>query len=42
MRYNEQVNKQPKTKQEKPREMPKQGSYTAKDLENSRDIKWRK
>ena len=40
MRYNEQVNEQPKqTKKEaKPRQMPKQGEYTSKDLEQSKNI----
>lgn len=43
MRYNEQVNQEPKkTKEVKERKMPKQGSYTSKDLENSKDIVWRR
>ena len=42
MRYNEQVNEQPKQtkKEEKPRDMTKQGSYTSKDLEKSKNIEW--
>ena len=44
MRYNEQVNKEPtkQTKEVKPREMTKQGSYTSKDLEQSKNIVWRR
>lgn len=44
MRYNEQqvTQQSKKTKEEKPRTMAKQGQYTSKDLEKSKDIVWRR
>lgn len=44
MRYNEQVlepNKEEKPQAEKPKaEKPAAGSYTSKDLENSKSVEW--
>jgi hypothetical protein len=42
MRYNESVANNAPKKERKERELPKQGSYTSKELEKTKQTPWRK